>query len=399
MQTEDQRKRMFKRFLRHRADAKWSSDYQQQAVKLNAVVASEAAIKQQVVTLRGLTDLDDKPADCKLLLRGEYSKPGAVIPPNVPEVLSTVGFKFEPKPGYKTTGRRAALARWLTEPPHPLTARVQVNRVWAKQFGRGIVPTLANFGRSGVKPTHPQLLDYLATEFVATGWSQKKLVRQLLSSTAWRQASTPDAATLAADPNNELLGHWRATRHSGEMLRDSTLIAAGKLNGSMFGSPSAVSQLGDGSVITADDAAGNRRSIYLIVRRSQHVTMLDLFDVPMMEVNCPQRSASIVPLQALAMLHGPFTEQSAAALADRILREAPPADDARIDFACRLLYSRPPRPAEKEALASFLSALTADKLANASTSSTDAQKSDAARAAWVQTALVLLNSNEFLYVH
>ena len=379
--------------------AKWNTDYQQQAVKLNAVVASETAIKQQVVTLRGLTDLDDKPADCKLLLRGEYSKPGAVIPPNVPEVLSPISFKFEPKPGYKTTGRREALARWLTEPSHPLTARVQVNRVWAKQFGRGIVPTLANFGRSGVKPTHPELLDYLATEFAATGWSQKKLVRQFLSSTAWRQASTPAAATLAADPNNELLGYWRATRHSGEMLRDSTLIAAGKLNGSMFGSPSAVSQLGDGSVITADDAAGNRRSIYLIVRRSQHVTMLDLFDVPMMEVNCPQRSASIVPLQALAMLHGPFTEQSAAALADRILREAPPTDDARIEFACRLLYSRLPRPAEKEVLASFLSALTADKLASASTSSTDAQKSDAARAAWVQTALVLLNSNEFLYVH
>ena len=379
--------------------AKWNIDYQQQSEKLKAAIASEAALKQQIVTLRGLSDLDDKPADCKLLLRGDYSKPGAVISPNVPEVLAPVGFKFEPKPGYKTTGRREALARWLTEPSHPLTARVQVNRVWAMHFGRGIVPTLANFGKSGVKPTHPELLDYLATEFVASGWSQKKLVRKMLSSTAWRQASVPSAATLAADPNNELLGYWRATRHSGEMLRDSTLSAAGKLNGTMFGSPSAVSQLGDGSVITADDAAGNRRSIYLIVRRSQHVTMLDLFDVPMMEVNCPQRSASIVPLQALAMLHGPFTEQSAAALADRILREAPPSDDARIDFACRLLYSRSPRPAEKEVLVSFLSALTVERLANASASPTDAQKSDATRAAWLQASLVLLNSNEFLYVH
>lgn len=378
--------------------AKWNSEYLQQADKLKAVIASESALKQQIVTLRGLVDLDDKPADCKLLLRGDYNKPGAVISPNVPEVLAPVGFKLEPKPGYKTTGRREAFAHWLTEPSHPLTARVQVNRVWAKQFGRGIVPTLANFGRSGVKPTHPELLDYLATEFVQQGWGQKKLVRQLLSSTAWRQSSTPAAATLAADPNNELLGYWRATRHSGEMLRDSTLAAAGKLNRTMFGSPSAVAQQGDGSVITADDAAGNRRSIYLIVRRSQHVTMFDLFDVPMMEVNCPQRSASIVPLQALAMLHGPFTEQSAAALAERILREAA-TDDARIDFACRLLYSRLPRSAEKEVLASFLAALTAEKLANASASPTDAQKSDATRAAWVQAALVLLNSNEFLYVH
>lgn len=379
--------------------AKWNADYQQPFDKLKAAIASEAALKQQLTTVRGLMDLDDKPADCRLLLRGEYSKPGAVIPPSVPEVLAPVSFKFEPKPGYKTTGRRTAFARWLTEPSHPLTARVQVNRVWARHFGRGIVPTLANFGRSGVKPTHPQLLDHLATEFVATGWEQKKLVRRLLSSTAWRQASTPDVATLDADPNNELLGYWRAMRHSGEMLRDSTLAAAGKLNVAMFGSPSAVSQLGDGSVITADDAAGNRRSIYLIVRRSQHVTMLDLFDVPMMEVNCPQRSASIVPLQALAMLHGPFTEQSAAALADRILREAPPSDEARIDFACRLLYSRSPRPAEREVLASFLTSLTAEKLANASASPSDAQKSDAIRAAWLQAALVLLNSNEFLYVH
>ena len=379
--------------------AKWNSEYRQQSEKLKAVIASETALKQPLVTIRGLMDLDDKPADCKLLLRGDYSKPGAVIPPNVPEVLAPVSFKFAPKPGYKTTGRREAFARWLTEPSHPLTARVQVNRIWAKHFGRGIVPTLANFGRSGVKPTHPELLDFLATDFVASGWGQKKLVRQLLSSTAWRQSSTPAAATLAADPNNELLGYWRATRHSGEMLRDSTLAAAGKLNGNMFGPPSAVSQLGDGSVITADDAAGNRRSVYLMVRRSQHVTMLDLFDVPMMEVNCPQRNASIVPLQALAMLHGPFSEQSAAALADRILREAPANNDARIDFACRLLYARSPRPAEKEVLTSFVASLTADKLANASASPTDAQKSDATRAAWVQAALVLLNSNEFLYVH
>ncbi|MFN0021626.1 MAG: PSD1 and planctomycete cytochrome C domain-containing protein [Pirellulaceae bacterium] len=378
--------------------AKWNTDYQQLTGKLNAAIAGEAALKQQIVTIRGLIDMDDKPADCKLLLRGDYNKPGAVIPPSVPEVLAPVAFKFEPKPGYKTTGRREAFARWLIEPSHPLTARVQVNRVWARQFGRGIVPTLANFGRSGVKPTHPELLDYLATEFIQQGWGQKKLIRQLLSSTAWRQSSTPAAATLAADPNNEFLGYWRATRHSGEMLRDSTLSAAGKLNGTMFGSPSAVAQLGDGSVITADDAAGNRRSIYLIVRRSQHVTMLDLFDVPMMEVNCPQRSASIVPLQALAMLHGPFSEQSAASLADRILREAA-TDDVRIDFACRLLYSRSPRPAEKEALASFLTALTSEKLASLPTPLTDAQKGDATRAAWIQAALVLLNSNEFLYVH
>lgn len=379
--------------------AKWNSDYQQRADKLRAAIAAETALKQPLVTLRGLMDLDDKPADCKLLLRGDYNKPGGVIEPNIPEVLASVSYKFQPQPGYKTTGRRTALARWLIDTSHPLTARVQVNRVWARQFGRGIVPTVSNFGRSGVRPTHPELLDYLAPDFMAQGWGQKKLVRQLLTSTAWRQSSRPDAATLAADPNNELLGYWRAARHTGEMLRDTTLAAAGKLNLPMYGSPSAVSQLGDGSVITADDAAGNRRSVYLIVRRSQHVTMLDLFDVPMMEINCPQRSASIVPLQALAMLHGPFSEQSAAALAERILRDSPPTDDARIDFAWRLIFSRAAKPAERQVLLDFLAAVSAEKLANAAAAPSDAQRSEAARAAWIQAALVLLNSNEYLYVH
>ena len=303
--------------------AKWNADYRDQAAKIKAAIASEASLKQTIPLVRGLVDLDDKASPCKLLVRGDYNKPGAVVEPGVPEVLTSEGFSFQPTAGYKTTGRREALARWLTDPKHPLTSRVHVNRVWAKHFGRGIVPTVANFGRSGVKPTHPELLDWLATEFQAQEWSQKQLHRRMLTSTAWRQSSTPAAATLTADPNNELLGYWRAQRHSGEMLRDGTLFVAGKLHGQMYGAPAPVSAQADGSIVTADDAAGSRRSLYLIVRRSQHLTLLDLFDVPMMEINCPQRSSSIVPLQALALLHGPFAERSAAALADRVLREAP----------------------------------------------------------------------------
>jgi hypothetical protein len=196
-----------------------------------------------------------------------------------------------------------------------------------------------------------------------------------------------------------LLGWWRAARHTGEVLRDSTLAASGKLNGPMFGPPVGVAAQGDGSVIVADNAAGNRRSVYLQVRRSQHVTMLDLFDVPMMEINCPERTQATVPLQALALLHGPFAEQSAAALADRLLREAPADDVSRIDLAFRLAFARPPSAAEQQVLQQFLAALLKEKLGDTASTAASGPRAAAERAAWTQAALVLLNSNEFLYVH
>jgi hypothetical protein len=379
--------------------AAWSPEYAERSAKLKAAVASETALKEQAVLVRGMIDLDDKPASCKLLIRGDHSKPGAEVTPDVPEILSAEGFQLAATPGYKTTGRRTAFARWVIDPQNPLTARVQVNRVWAKLFGRGIVPTVANFGRAGAKPTHPELLDWLAREFADTGWGQKQLFRELVASTAWRQASQANPAALAADPNNDLLGWWHAQRHTGEMLRDSTLAASGKLNSPMFGAPVPVAAQGDGSVITASDAQGSRRSVYLQVRRSQHVTMLDLFDVPMMEVNCPERSQATVPLQALALLHGPFAEQSAAALADRILREAPADDPARIDFAFRLDFARPPTAAERQALQTFLAAIVKEKLGDAAATAASGPRQEAERAAWNQAALVLLNSNEFLFVH
>lgn len=379
--------------------ATWNGDYREQSAKIQAAIASETALKEQTVLVRGLMDHDDKPAPCNLLIRGDYSKPGTVVEPGVPEVLAAGDYKFAPQALYKTTGRRTALARWIIDSRNPLTSRVHVNRVWAKLFGRGIVATPANFGRSGAKPTHPELLDWLAVEFASTGWSQKTLYRRLLGSTAWRQSSDASPQTVAADPSNELLGYWRAQRITGEMLRDSTLAVAGKLNGPMFGSPSPVAAQGDGSVLTADDAAGNRRSIYLQVRRSQHVTMLDLFDVPMMEINCPERPSSIVPLQALALLHGPFAEQSAGALAARILREAPATEEGRVAMAWRLVYGRQPKPAERQALENFLAAIVKEKLGDGAATAASGPRQEAEKAAWTQAALVLLNSNEFLYIH
>jgi hypothetical protein len=220
-----------------------------------------------------------------------------------------------------------------------------------------------------------------------------------LTSSAWRQTSKASPAAIAADPDIELLGWWRAQRHTGEMLRDCTLAISGKLNGPMFGPPTTVSAQGDGSVIVADTAEGNRRSVYLQVRRSQHVTMLDLFDVPMMEINCPERTQATVPLSALALLHSPFSEQSAAAFADRLFREVPTDDAARTNLAFRLAFARPPTAAEVQKVQEFVASVLKDKLGDNAATAASGPRAEAERAAWTQVALVLLNSNEFLYVH
>ncbi|MCE9532346.1 MAG: DUF1549 and DUF1553 domain-containing protein [Planctomycetes bacterium] len=362
-------------------------EYKTEMEKIKTAVAAEQALTKELILLRGLSDIEGKPSEGRILLRGDHNKPGPVVGSAVPEVLAPSGYKFETKEGFKTSGRRLALAKWLTDPANPLTARVQVNRMWAQHFGRGIVPTVANFGKSGVTPTHPELLDYLATEFVRTGWSMKAMHRLMVNSSAYRQSSELDSAKKQADPNNQLLGRWRPRRLEGEAVRDSVLAVAGKLSEERFGPAAPVVPQKDNSVDTADDPQGNRRSVYLIVRRSKHLTLLDLFDTPMMEVNCPQRSSSTVPLQALALLNSPFSERNATALAERILKAAA-SDEERIAFAFKLLYTREARPSEIEKIRGFLAAIKAEQ----------GKKPTALKDAWTQVAVVLLNSNEFVYV-
>jgi hypothetical protein len=354
-------------------------EYKAELEKLKAAVAAESALKKDLVLLRGLTDLDGRLPEARVLMRGDYTKLGEVVSPGVPEVLAPVGFRLDIKAGNKTSGRRLALARWLTDPQNPLTARVQVNRMWALHFGRGLVPTVANFGRAGAKPSHPELLDWLACEFIDQKWSMKQLHRLIMTSAAYRQSSAIDEPRKKYDPNNELLSRWKPRRLEGEAVRDTALAVAGKLSEERFGPPAQVIPKGDGSVDTADDAQGNRRSVYLIVRRSKHLTLLDLLDVPMMEVNCPQRPLSTVPLQALALLNSPFSERNAAAFAARILKEGGATDEARIAYAFRLAFTREPRPEEAAKVKKFLAAV-------------------GPRDGWPQVALVLLNSNEFVYL-
>ncbi len=374
-------------------------DYQKDNTKLRTAIADEQALQKKIVEIRGLMDLDDQPRQAHVLLRGEHDKPGATIEPAVPVVLAKPSFKLQPQSSYKTTGRRRAFAEWLTDPEHPLTARIQVNRIWARHFGRGLVETVADFGHTGSRPSHPELLDWLATEFIRQDWSLKQLHRLMLTSTAYRQTSALDTQKAAQDPENILLGSWRPKRHDGEVVRDTLLAAAGKLNLRMHGPPAPVKREATGAVVTGDDPQGNRRSIYLIVRRSQHVTFLDTFDTPKMETNCPKRTESIVPQQALEMMNGPFAGRNAGALAERIWQLAPAGRDARIDAAYRLLFSRPPVAAEREFVAEFLEAFAQETFGDKHPTATAAEKEATYRSGWKQVALVLLNTNEFLYVH
>ncbi len=374
-----------------------STELKADVEKLRVAIAAETALSRPVTELRGLTDLDDKPAETHLLRRGDFNNKGKAVPPGVPAVLANVDFRLEPVPQFKSSGRRRAFAEWLVAPTNPMTARLHMNRMWAWHFGKGIVETLDDFGHTGKAPSHPELLDWLATEFRARGYSQKAMHRLIVLSTAYRQSASHDAGKAAIDSEDIWLWAFRPRRHEGEVLRDSVLALAGKLNLQMFGPAVPVARQGDGSVVTADDPAGNRRSVYVQVRRSQPVTLMETFDTPKMEINCSRRSEAIVATQALALLNSPFMEINAKVVAEQVMKAAAGRDE-RIAYAWKLLFTRDPAASERQSLAAFLDAAVAaqlqDKLATANTS----ERQAAENAAWPHAVLTLLNLNEFLFV-
>ena len=379
--------------------AQRSPEFTPRVEKLKADVAANNAQKQTVLEIRGLADLDDKPAAAKVLRRGDHNLLGAAVEPGVPAVLAPVNYQYAAQPGYKTTGRRLAFANWLIAPEHPLTARVHANRIWAHHFGRGIVPTLDQFGQSGEKPSHPELLDWLATEFIRLGWSQKQFHRLLLTSTAYRQTSDFDAAKAEHDPDNQLWWAWRPVRLEGEAVRDSILQVSGQLQREMFGPPVGVVSLGDGQVVAEQSPAGMRRSVYLKVRRSQPLTLLELFDTPRMEINCTQRTEAIVATQALTLSNSKFMETSAVTLAGHLAVTAGSEDPSRAELAWTTLLGRPPTATEQRFVAEFLDRVVQSVLGDQFATATPEQLRAARETAWVQVALALFNSNEFLFVH
>jgi mono/diheme cytochrome c family protein len=358
--------------------------------------------------LRALTEIPGHVPPTRLLQRGDPSQPGEVVAPGGLSVLDE-RFPLQPAAvrGLPTSGRRLAFAQWLTSGRHPLTARVLVNRVWMHHFGKGLVATPGDFGALGERPSHPELLDWLADDFMAGGWRLKRLHRLLLTSTAYRQSSQRRPGLNTIDPDNRLLGRMSVRRLEAETLRDVRLAISGRLNRRMFGPPIPVRPDEVGQIVIGrPNKVGNdhpgpmlpmhgedlRRSIYIEVRRSQPLAVLDTFDGPAMAPNCETRNSSTVATQALLLLNSAGVREEAAAFADRLLREEKELS-ARIDLASRLAFSRSPESVQRRQALTFLEQQTALFRTRRSK-----DVGDPAREALIDFCQALLSANGSLYV-
>jgi hypothetical protein len=352
--------------------------------------------------IRALFDMGGEPSAVYLLRRGDVRMPGERVQPGVPSVLRAglKPYKAEPpSPGSDSSGRRLALARWLVQPEHPLTARVMINRIWMHHFGRGIVASPANFGHTGSPPSHPELLDWLATEFVREGWSIKAVQRLIMTSSAYRQTSLIDAKARELDPDNVLLSRMPMRRLDAEALYDSILAVTGRLDPTQFGPPAEIDIKADGEVIPKLAKTGYRRSIYVLQRRVYPMTQLDVFDLPQLGPNCIERRQSTVPTQALQMMNGDTLRELSRYMAARLIDQY--GEDAReqVDQAYWRSYSRRPTSSELETASNALIKLKDQWLGHLEQEKPETPKLYTARwRALADLCRTLLSSAEFLYV-
>ena len=334
-----------------------------------------------------LVETTEPPPQHFILVRGNYAKPGAEAPPGVPAVLTRPGNSFSvTKCAASSSGRRMALANWLTSTNNPVVARLMVNRIWQHHFGMGLVPTADNFGVTGANPSDPELLDFLTTEFIRSGWKLKPLHRLIVNSATYRQSSIYREAAYRADPDNKWLSRFSTQRLDAESIRDAMLAITGELDLGMGGPFVEKDKTEEGQYVIAETKPGaHRRSLYLQQRRTTPVTFLDVFDGAKMNPNCVQRTSSTVALQSLALLNSDFVRARAKAFGARIMREASTQPD-RLDRAFRLAIGRPPTAEERDAAEEFLRAQ-----APASNGAADA-------AQWTDFCQMIFASNAFLFV-
>jgi hypothetical protein len=302
-----------------------------------------------------LWDMSREASPTYLLLRGNYLTPGPVVEPGILTVLDDPEQPFQfpdpaEHPEWRHTGRRLTLAKWLTQPDHPLTSRVFVNRLWQFHFGEGIVASPDDFGVMGSRPTHPELLDWLAVDFVEGGWDIKRMHRQIMMSAVYRQASSEEPEKMAADPANKLLWRKAPLRLDAEALRDAMLAVSGLLNPTMFGEFDPIKEARDGQYLPDEEAGPrNRRSLYLAQSRTRPVGFLHAFDMPTMtQDSIAKRFRSTRPSQALVLLNNPLVRTASKALADRALEEKHGELDAALDRVFELAYARQPTARELE---------------------------------------------------
>jgi hypothetical protein len=333
-----------------------------------------------------------------IFYRGDPRQPTTEVQPGDLTIAASEGARLEipVTDGQRpTSGRRLAYAKHLTSGRHPLLGRVLVNRIWLHHFGRGIVDTPGDFGLLGQRPTHPELLDWLAGELVRQGWSLKRLHKIILCSTVYRQSSQRDPSKDAFDSDNALYGRYALRRLEAETLRDRMLATSGQLDRSLFGSPMPVAADSVGQVIAPDDKP--RRSIYLQVRRSKPVAFLTMFDAPSGELNCARRISSTAAPQALMLMNSEFVLGQARRFAQRLLHEISSDGDEsarrdrRLALAWQLAYQRPIEPDELSSARRFLDRQRVRHPPSK-------VKSDAELPMWTNLCQQLLSSNEFLYV-
>jgi hypothetical protein len=369
--------------------------------KLRKAIADQKAKLKPKPDIRALYDMGGEPSPVFLLKRGEAQQLGERLDPQVPAVLhqSTLQPYNPVAPFTGTSGRRLAFARWLTQPNHPLTARVMVNRLWRHHFGRGIVETMSNFGKTGAPPTHPELLDWLATEFVRSGWRMKSMHRLIMTSAAYRQSAIASPETLAADPENKLVSRMPIRRMDAEQLHDSILLATGRLSTERFGPAVPVEVRPGGEVVEKAGRDQWRRAVYLLQRRTTPVTLLEAFDLPAMSPNCTERAHSTVSTQALEMRNSPVVLDHARYLAGRLLDEFPNDAARQIEEIYLRTVSRRPAEAEISRAAKSIAVLEQQWLSHLGEQKVTAPRVYTARwHALGDFVHAMLSSAEFIYV-
>jgi hypothetical protein len=377
--------------------------------ELKALEKKRAAsfTERQQYMRRLITESPDEPSVAHLLIRGEPRQPGEAMKPGFLAVLTTGAPDLErwqtARPAdTKSSLRRRALAEWLTDLDNGagnLTARVIVNRLWQHHFGVGLVATPNDFGLQGARPTHPELLEYLAGQLIAHGWRLKPLHRLIVESATYQQASAPVAASAALDPDNTLLWRQNSRRLEGEIIRDTMLAVAGTLNPKLFGPPVFPAMPRDAIATGSNvkwplDAVDGpdtwRRSIYIFIRRSLTLPMVAAYDGPDAAASCGRRQETIVPAQALELLNGPFALEQARHFADRVRQDAGPDPAAQVRRAMALAWGRDPSPAEIDRATRFLTG----QVRLLASEPPSKQRHEAL----VDFCRVLFNSNELIYL-
>ena len=357
------------------------------AARLRAEVAALEASAPELPSAMGVAE--GTPTDLPVLRRGNPLAPGPVAPRRFPAALG--GDRQPPLP--RDRSGRLELAEWLTDPRHPLTARVAVNRVWRWHFGKGLVRSADNFGLTGDGPTHPELLDWLAAEFVDNGWSLKALHRRVMLSATYQRGAALDPTAAASDPDNRLLWRMSPRRLEVEAVRDA-LLAVGGLLDRTAGGPALTHVPNRGYLFdhTSKDKtsyASDRRSVYLPVVRNHPYDVFQLFDAPDPAVPTGDRVTTTVPTQALFFLNSDLAARAADALAGRVLGRADLDDPGRVRLLFALAYGRPPTAAEVARVTAGVAGLEAEFAADGGRR----------RKAWAAACQAVLAGNEFIHLN